>query len=163
MFSWCPDQTRQLLMHNSHSLLLSSYFYTLLWDAANSVVTYDRISNGFTLTLVTEGSFFTIVTGGHNVITFTGYYVTSDHLHRLLCDHLQPVTEMFTKEERDVLRPQREKCWGESMGDWLFNQGTRTVILVVFLIKPQGKRKTKFSFHWLCIIKITIPRVGYSG
>ena len=52
--------------------------YKLLWDAANSLVTYDRItsgfnSNGYGLTVFPESGSFTIITSGYYMITFSGH------------------------------------------------------------------------------------------
>ena len=105
--------------------------YKLLWDASNSVVTYDRVtsgfnSNGYGLKTDIENGVFTIITSGHYMITFSGHANV----------HPGETNEMFLYVNDQKAEESRWVTMGEYSGSFMIDQGSRTLVswlVVVFI------------------------------
>ena len=97
--------------------------YKLLWDAANSLVTYDRItsgfdSNGYGLTVFPESGSFTIITSGYYMITFSGHANV----------HPGQTNEMFLFHNDQRVEESRWVTMGAYSGSYMIDQGSRTLV-----------------------------------
>ena len=97
--------------------------YKLLWDAANSLVTYDRItsgfnSNGYGLTVFPESGSFTIITSGYYMITFSGHANV----------HPGQTNEMFLYHNDQRVEESRWVTMGDYSGSYIIDQGSRTLV-----------------------------------
>ena len=97
--------------------------YKYLWDAANSLVTYDRItsglnSNGYGLTVDPESGSFTIITSGHYMITFSGHANV----------HPGQRNEMFLYHNEQRVEESRWVTMAEYSGSYIIDQGSRTLV-----------------------------------
>ena len=97
--------------------------YQLMWDAPNSVVTYDRITSGFNsngdgLKMDIESGAFTIITSGHYMITFSGHANV----------HPGQTNEMFIYVNDQKVEESLWVTMGEYSGSFMIDQGSRTLV-----------------------------------
>ena len=119
---------RVLTSHNNEASS-ASYGHVCVfksqWDAANSTVTFDRITSGFIinqpgLTVDTHAGSFTISSSGHYMITFSGYANV----------HPGDRTEMsiYKNNQRVVESEWVTMASEDYVGGYWIDQGSRTLV-----------------------------------
>ena len=119
----------RVLMSNHNEASSTSYghvcVYKSLWDAANTSVTYDRITSGFIidqpgLAVDTHTGSFTISSSGHYMITFSGYANV----------HPGERTEMsiYKNNQRVVESEWVTMASEDYVGGYWIDQGSRTLV-----------------------------------
>ena len=121
--------SNRVLMSNNNDASSTSYghvcVYKSQWDAANSTVTFDRITSGFIinqpgLAVDTHAGSFTISSSGHYMITFSGYANV----------HPGDRTEMsiYKNNERVVESEWVTMASEDYVGGYWIDQGSRTLV-----------------------------------
>ena len=119
----------RVLMSSNNEASSTSYghvcVYKSQWDAANSTVTYDRITSGFIinqpgLSVDIHAGSFTISSSGHYMITFSGYANV----------HSGDRTEMsiYKNNQRVVESEWVTMASEDYVGGYWIDQGSRTLV-----------------------------------